>query len=312
MVGSGFGRSPSGKLPSMFDVVGVGTNSADEVLSIPVSVRDLASTGKVRARERQVLCGGQTATAVAACAALGLRSRYIGAFGSDANGTLVREALRERGVDLEHAIECDAPNRSAVILVDPDGRRTVTWHLSDRLTMLPQDLQPHFLDARIVQIDDDEPDIALRAALAARSRGALVSSDIEHVSDKTEQIIAAVTYPIFEQTLPASLTGEADPERALRKLRRLNQNPLLITLGEHGSVALEGDRFHVVPAFKVTSVDNTGAGDVFRAGFIYGVLKKWTVPQILRFANAAGAISCTRLGAIPSVPSLSEVQSLLG
>jgi sugar/nucleoside kinase (ribokinase family) len=76
-------------------------------------------------------------------------------------------------------------------------------------------------------------------------------------------------------------------------------------------VALDGDTFHVAPAFKVKVVDGTGAGDVFRAGFIYGLLKKKSVPDLLRFANAAAALSCTTLGAMPSVPTLAEVQKLL-
>ena len=76
-------------------------------------------------------------------------------------------------------------------------------------------------------------------------------------------------------------------------------------------MALDGDAFHMAPAFAVKVVDGTGAGDVFRAGFIYGLLQKWTVPEMLRFANAAAALSCTRPGAIPSVPELGEIRNLL-
>ena len=112
--------------------------------------------------------------------------------------------------------------------------------------------------------------------------------------DSVEQLISSVTFPIFEQHLPASITGEHDPERALRKLRRLNGGVLVMTRAEQGSVALDGDAFHTAPAFNVKAVDVTGAGDVFRAGFIYGLLKKWAVPDVLRFANAAAALSCTR------------------
>ena len=101
----------------------------------------------------------------------------------------------------------------------------------------------------------------------------VVTSDLEHMSDYAERLIVSVTYPIFEQHLATSITGESDPERALRKLRRLNGGMLVMTRGELGSVALEGDAFHVAPAFKVKVVDGTGAGDVFRAGFIYGLLQ---------------------------------------
>ncbi|MEO5741770.1 MAG: carbohydrate kinase family protein [Vicinamibacterales bacterium] len=295
----------------MLDAVGIGTNSVDEVLQLPVAAGAVLPGGKVRVSDRQFLCGGQTATVMAACAALGLRSGYLGAFGSDDHARLVRNALKSAGVDVRYSIECDGPNRGAVILVDPQGNRTVYWHRSDRLKVPLRELRMSALQAHVVHIDDDDPELALHAATMARSTGIPVTSDLEHVSDRVEQLIASVTFPIFEQRLPAQITGEHDPERALRKLRRLNDGLLVMTLGEKGAVALEGDIFHVAPAFHVKVVDATGAGDVFRAGFMYGLLQKSNVPDRLRFANAAAASSCTRLGALPSVPSLAEVQALL-
>jgi sugar/nucleoside kinase (ribokinase family) len=295
----------------MFDVVGVGTNSVDEVLQLPEDAATVSAAGKARITDRHFVCGGQTATVTAACAALGLASRYVGAFGSDHNGRFIRQTLHSRGVEVAATIESDAPNRSAVILVDPAGRRTVLWHRSERLKLTPSDIDPHVLEARLLHVDDDDPDLALGAARMARDAGTPVTSDLEHVSETVEQLFATVTYPIVEQNFPNRLIGEVDPERALRKLRRLNAGLLCMTLAELGSVALEGDRFYVSPAFNVQVVDNTGAGDVFRAGFIYGLLQKWSVCETLRFANAAAAISCTRLGAIPSVPTLGEVRDLL-
>ena len=295
----------------MLDVLGVGTNSIDEVLQLSSDLSAALSVGKARVTSIHTIAGGQTATVVAGCAALGLRTGYIGAFGSDANGAMARDALQSRGVDLTNAATADAPNRTALILVDPSGRRTVLWHRSERLLVPAGTLTPPTLSARIVHIDDDDPSLALRVAREARAAGSRVTSDIEHTSPLVEDIIGAVTHPIFGEHLPAQLTGEQDPERALRKLRRLNGGLLVMTLGERGSVALEGDVFHAVPAFSVNVVDGTGAGDVFRAGLAYGLLQEWDVPGSLRFANAAAALSCTRLGAMPSVPSLAEVTDLL-
>lgn len=295
----------------MLDVVGVGTNSVDEVLQLPGEAVTVLAGGKVRVSDRQFLCGGQTATVTAACAALGLRSGYLGAFGADEHGRLIRNALKSSGVDVRGSIECDAPNRGAVILVDPQGTRTVLWHRSDRLKVPFQELRVSALQAHVVHVDDDDPELALHATTIARSAGTPVTSDLEHVSNQIEPLITSVTYPIFEQHLPERLTGEADPERALRKLRRLNDGLLVMTRGDRGAVALEGDTLHVAPAFTVSVVDGTGAGDVFRAGFIYGLRQKWAVPEMLCFANAAAALSCTKLGAIPSVPTLADVQALL-
>lgn len=295
----------------MFDVVGVGTNSVDEVLQLSVLLPEVLQTGKARVAHRHVLCGGQTATMAAASAALGLRTRYVGAYGCDENGKRVHAALGQRGVDLSLAMQCNAPNRTAVIVVDATGRRTVFWHRADALKLIPEKVDPRALDARLVHVDDDDPELALHVARMARAAGRLVTTDIEHPSRTVEELIKAVTHPIFDQHLPVRLTGESDPERALRKLRKLNTGVLCMTLAEQGAVALEGDRFYASPAFSVEVVDNTGAGDVFRAGFAYGLLSGWVVPDMLRFANAAAAISCTRLGAMPSVPQLAEVMSRL-
>ena len=296
----------------MLDIIGVGTNSVDDVIQLGGELSAVMALSKARVTSRHLIMGGQTATVTAACASLGLRTGYIGAFGSDANGGLARNALMSRNVDLTHAVFADAPNRGALILVDTDGRRVVLWHRSERLVVSPEAVTPQTVAARIVHVDDDDPQLALNAARAGRAAHAVVTSDIEHAVDCVEQIISSVTYPIFEQHLPLKLTGERDPERALRKLRRLNGGTMVITLADEGAVALEGDVFYAAPAFNVKVADATGAGDVFRAGFIYGLLQKWPVPEILRFANATAAISCTRLGAIPSVPTLSEVHALLG
>src|SRR5688500_15917415 len=202
----------------MLDVVGVGTNSVDEVLQLPIEAPAVLAGGKVRVSDRHFMCGGQTATVVAACAALGLKTGYLGAFGSDDHGRLIRNALKSRGVDMQGSIECDAPNRGAVILVDPHGNRTVLWHRSDRLRVPFEELRVSALQGHVVHVDDDDPELALHAATIARSAGTTVTSDLEHASDRVERLIEMVTFPIFEQNLPARITGERDPERALRKL----------------------------------------------------------------------------------------------
>jgi sugar/nucleoside kinase (ribokinase family) len=74
---------------------------------------------------------------------------------------------------------------------------------------------------------------------------------------------------------------------------------------------LEQDQLHHVPAFDVDAVDTTGAGDVFRAGFIYAMLQGYHLVDAMRFAAATAAVSCTREGAMTSVPTLADVQRLL-
>src|SRR5207244_11986979 len=89
--------------------------------------------------------------------------------------------------------------------------------------------------------------------------------------DRTEELAASVTHAIFAEHVPTHLSGTNDMEAALRRLRRTHDNVLVVTMGEHGAMALDGDRFYHEPAFLVPALDTTGAGDVVRGGFIYAL-----------------------------------------
>jgi sugar/nucleoside kinase (ribokinase family) len=138
-----------------------------------------------------------------------------------------------------------------------------------------------------------------------------VTSDIDRVTDRTEELIGAVTVPILAEHVAPALTGEKDTERGLRKLRTRHSTMLCVTLGKNGAVILDGDVFHHEPAFPVDAVDTTGAGDVFRGAFIHGLLRGERPDGLLRFSNAAAAVSCTRAGAIDAVPNLEAVSEML-
>jgi sugar/nucleoside kinase (ribokinase family) len=293
-----------------FDVVGIGENSVDLVYRLPAAP---APGTKVAASSFRLSCGGQVATTVAACAAWGLRTGYVGAFGNDEHANRVREALAAAHVDTSFSLVCDVPNRHAVILVDAsNGDRTVVWHRDPRLALTAEDLPADVLrGARLVHVDDLDEEAAIAAARIAASAGIPVTSDIDRTTERTLELIALSTAPILSAHVPATLTGEDDPERALQKLRTGHAGWLCVTLGSHGAMLLEGAQVHHLPAFAVDAVDTTGAGDVFRAGFIYALLQKQSPAEILRFAAAAAALSCMRDGAIASVPALRDVQRTL-
>ena len=293
-----------------FDVVGIGENSVDLVYRLPGAP---APNTKFRASAHAVSCGGQVATTLAACATLGLRTTYLGAFGDDANGQRARDALAAARVDLSHAAVRPAPNRHAVILVDErNGDRTVVWHRDPKLAMGVDDIPNAVVrHARLLHVDDLDENASIAAARIAGGSGVLVTSDVDRVTEHTATLIARSTVPIFSAHVPAALTGVRDPERALRKLRKSHPGWLCVTLGTDGAMLLDGDRLHHVPAFAVEAVDTTGAGDIFRAAFIYALLQSQSPAEILRFASAAAAISCTREGAMTSVPALEEIEQLI-
>ena len=292
------------------DVVGIGENSVDLVYRVPA----LAAAGeKVRATGCRRLLGGQVATTLCTCAALGLRTRYIGSFGNDEHGTLIRAELEQRGIDTTYAVVRYAPNRHAVILVDErTGERSVIWQRDQALVIHPGNITPEALaGARVVHVDNVDEDAAIAAARLGREGGMIVTTDIDQVGDRTLELIAAATFPVLAERVPQSLTGEHDPERALRAMRRRHGGMLCVTLGHRGSMLLAGDHLHQVPAFEVSAVDTTGAGDVFRGALICSLLRGDAPGAMLRFANAAAALSCTREGAVGGIPNAREIEQLM-
>jgi len=294
------------------DVLGLGESSVDHVNLLPAAPLARGTASKLRISSAFDAAGGQIASMLAACSSLGLRAGYLGPLGNDDNARLIRSELESRRVDLSHVIVQDAPARFAIILVDEStGERTVLWHRDPGLDIAEGQIDPLALSARVLHVDDVDEVAAIRTAKMATSRGLTVTSDLDRVTERTPELIASVSIPIFAEHVPPTLTGERDPERALRKLRTEHPGLLCVTLGTAGSMALDGDRVFHVPAFRVHAVDTTGAGDVFRAGFVYGLLAGWPTLDILRFANAAAAVSCTRLGAMGSAPTMTDVEQML-
>jgi len=296
-----------------WDVIGIGANSVDSVYRLPAYPQPGGAYAKMRITRHAVTCGGQTATALATCAALGLRAKYVGSTGNDDNGKRIRDELARRGVDADDTVVCDAANQFAVILLDAHaGERIVLWDRDERLAAGLRHFPEEMLtSARLLHVDDVDQDAAIRAAAIGRGAGIPVTSDIDRVTDRTEELVRTVTIPIFAEHIPKALTGEDDPERGLRKLREVQTGQLCVTLGARGAMLLRGDRLYHEPAFQVDVVDTTGAGDVFRGAFIAAFLHGHAPGEILRFANAAAAVSCTRLGAMNGVPTADEIAAMM-
>ena len=303
-------------------IVGVGANSVDFVCAVPTAPLAVGPASKLRLSSHRYSPGGQVATTLAGCAAFGLTTRYIGAFGNDAGSLLIRGELARRGIDLSYAVTRDAPNPFAVIIIDTStraagstasGERIVLWDRDERLQLSDEEVTAGAIaGARGVHVDDVDVRASIRAATIARSMGIDVTTDIDHAAEGVDELVRIATHPIFSEHVAAELTAEVEPERALRKIRRTHAGLLTITLGSTGTIALDGDTLVRAPGVRVRAVDTTGAGDIFRAGFIYGLIEGWPTDRMLRFANVAAAVSCTKSGAIDSAPGLSEVVALAG
>jgi sugar/nucleoside kinase (ribokinase family) len=295
---------------AQWDVIGIGESSVDEVFRVPGV---LGPNVKLPVSSKQIRYGGQVATTLATCASFGLRSALLGTAGNDDEVHGLCKALEDRGVDTALLIRRPVRHRRAMVLVSADtGDRAVLWERDAQLALAANEIPRETIEsARLLHVDDVDVEAALAAATIARHAGIPVTSDIDAITDRTRDLIAAVSVAMFAEHVPRALTGEPDPERALRALRTTHSGMLCVTLGARGSMLLHGNQLFRVPAPAVHAVDGTGAGDVFRGAFIYGLLRGDSPVDILRLANAAAALSCTREGALDSVPTKHEVEEFL-
>ena len=296
---------------AQWDVVGVGENSVDRVVRLEARLAS-APGGKSRIRSEQHAVGGQVVTTLCTCAALGLRTAYAGTFGNDEAGAFARQELERRGIDLGSSLTRSSANRHATILVEPDGERLVLWSRGPALALQPDELPFALLNqTRLLHVDAVDPDASLRAAAIARAAGAMVTCDLDTPGPAAAALFETATIPILAEGVATGMTGEQDAERALRALARWHEGMICVTLGPRGAMLREGDQVHQAAAARVTTVDTTGAGDVFRGAFIAALLEGKPPAEILRFATAAAAVSCTRVGAVAGVPTREEITSVL-
>ena len=129
--------------------------------------------------------------------------------------------------------------------------------------------------------------------------------------DDIEELLHLTNYLIASRVFSEELTGLADPSAAVEALSGYGPSVTVVTLGEEGSVTLSGDRSFHTPAFPVSVVDTTGAGDVYHGAFIFGLLREWKLEKTAEFASAVAAMSCTRLGGRQGIPTLDEAISFL-
>jgi sulfofructose kinase len=295
-----------------FDVVGFGLNAVDYLCVVPEGL-EFGSKAPILRFERSG--GGQAASAMVACARLGLRAKYVGKVGDDEAGAFSLESIRSEGVDVRDVVVVPrTANQFAFIIVDAgSGERTILWHRPPQIATAPPEVTPERVAVgRALLVDGHDAPAAVRAAAIARERGIPVVLDAETVKDGTAELVAATDVVVASSRFPALFTGRAGRREALHALKEAGPTVVAMTLGKDGALALgeDGSEIHS-PAYAVNVVDTTGSGDVFHGAFLVGLVSGWTVERTLDFSNAAAAIKCASVGGRGGARSRDEVFDLM-
>ena len=293
-------------------MVGVGLNATDTLLVVS---HFPAYGGKVPFTHEILSPGGQVASAMVACAKLGLRAKYIGTLGDDERGRVQMESLAGSGVDLTHVQQrVNCPNQSAYIIIDQStGERTVLWNRPECLAITPEEItEDQITCARLLHIDGHDTPAVAHAARLARAAGIPVTIDVDTIYPGFEDVLPNVDYLVASSEFPARWTRIEDPFKALAKLQKdFGMKVAAMTLGAHGALARVAGEYIYAPAFVINCVDTTGAGDVFHGAFCYAVLQDMPIDKALEFSNAMAALNCLSIGARGHIGNLEEVHRLM-
>jgi sugar/nucleoside kinase (ribokinase family) len=292
------------------DFTGIGENATDVVLRVKaLTARD----GKTDIVSREVRLGGQVATAVFAAACWGLRTRYVGAAGSDNHGELHQATLRKQGVESHLLRVRSAESRLSYILVEHQtGSRSVLCHRDPRVNLDRRYLKKEwFQRSRLVLVDGENIEASLLAATWSREAAVPVMCDLDVFCEKLLSLLPEIDFPVLSLSILKPLCGSGDPLIALPRIHCGNNSRLVCTtMGQRGALAWNGQRFFYAPAYRVRVLDTTGAGDLFHASFAYGLLQGWEPQDMLEFACAAAGLNCMAHGARGGIGSIRAIEHL--
>ena len=273
-----------------------------------------------------VVSGGSAANTAAGIASLGGKAAFIGKVRNDQLGTFFTHDIRAAGVSFDVAPSFDGPATArSFILVTPDGERTMNTYLGACVTLSPSDIDESLVAAsEITYLEGylwDPPEAkdafvkAARAARGARRKVALTLSDsfcVDRHRDSFRDLISRDIDILFANEKEIISLYETTSFDDALQLARAAAELVVLTRSGAGSVIVRGGEFHVVEARKVERVvDATGAGDLFAAGFLYGLTHGKPLVEAARLGSLAAAEIISHIGARPQV-SLSEEAEAAG
>lgn len=299
------GAESAGRARATWDLTAVGDLCADLVLANPpgqpVAGRELL------VEDARLALGGATAILAAAAARLGLRARLVGKVGDDVFGHFLLGELGRAGVNTDLVVIAPTERTAVTVALSrPDDRALLTY-AGTIATFGPADLSPAALDdTRHLHLSSYFLQRALQPACAdlfrrARARGITTSLDTGDDPDEGWEAGLADLLPATDYFFPnereaLGIAGATRADEAAARLAARSGGAVVVKRGAAGAYALVGGAALCQPAYRVAAVDTTGAGDVFDAGYLWGLLRGDSPRDCLRRAAAAGALATTWLG----------------
>jgi sugar/nucleoside kinase (ribokinase family) len=256
-------------------------------------------------------------------AGMGIETRLIIPVGDDIFGRSIRETAPAPHLHVDF-VESELPTSTSLVAVDQDGERTMLHNLgadgSITAEAIEARMESDFLHVggALVLPGLDDPDGAPLAGLFERAKAKGIHTSLDVVHDSTGQwqrVLAALRYTdLFIPSIPEAegITGIADPAAAAARLRELGVAFAIVTDGPRGAWVDHDEFVGHIPAFRVDTIDTTGAGDSFTAGVLIGLIKGLGAEEAARLGAALGALCTTTIGTFTGPEDPAEAWRLAG
>jgi len=264
--------------------------------------------------------GGKGANQAIAAARAGGEVCFVGCVGNDVFGDQSIAGFDREGINLSYLRRKRGASGVALISVAADGQNSIAVAPGANAQLLPVDINRaqsafHEADILLVQLETPLPTViaAIKQATKAHLPVILNPAPAQPLSYKWLRCVSIITPNETEAELltGVKVTNEAGAKRAAQALHRRGVKTVIITLGDRGAFISSETIHELMPAFESEAVDTTAAGDVFNGALAVGLAERLGLRAAVQFANAAAAISVTRLGAQPSAPKRKEIERLL-
>lgn len=292
-------------MSSSIDVLCAGQATYDLIFSVP---HHPVADEKVFADGFNGCGGGPAANAAILIAKLGFRSAFAGYLGDDLFGAKHSQEFVEAGVDTRFIVNGQAPTPLSAILVKPDGARALINYKGATQPLPSEALEVSDIKVKALLFDGHEPHISLQLARHARKNGIPTILDAGSVHPGTLALLELSDYLVASEKFAKQYAGNV--QSALKHLAAIAPN-VVITLGERGLIWQSGTERGEQPAFAISAIDSTGAGDAFHGAFAAALAAGMEWQELLGFASAAGALCCTKTGARTGLPSRQELFDFL-
>ena len=297
---------PTGKSSKRTNLLVAGSANLDFV----VRASHVPAPGEtVLGREFSTFPGGKGANQAVACArAGGVETRMLLALGNDRFAASIEDSLEDAGVQLQ-IVRSTSPTGTAFICLSDDAENAITVAPGANNALRGDELSA-LEDVSHLLLQLETPLDAVTAyALEARKAGVQVALNAAPAQALPTELLKSVDVLIVNEGELATVTGHRGS--VAECLALLDVPCVVVTLGARGCCARQGGAFFLQSGFKVQAVDTTAAGDTFCGALVAALNLGDALPSALRYACAASALACTRLGAQSSIPQRTEVEALL-